>query len=684
MSNQSELAVYTTPLHDPSVKGVYGQALAPERPASLSAMTPSSLEIPEPMRASDIPESIREEDEETASEPVEPITPRSETPPPLYQQPQVATDSSVNHADTRLRSAAIPKPLIISTAATPPSTPPSTKSPDRPYATGPRRQPSHLRSASKSLKSLFRRSNSHSGDEHTLEQNPHSPTHTRPGFLSTLRKNSMSSTAHPSPDMSQSNSPPSPSSPSSTLNGGIKSSTSTPPDGMSLRRPHRSSTGFSLRERSKVIFSATPKPHRDPRIRSPSVGDVDKQPERPGFSIPAVSGAGLKARRMSASIPDDFFVDTCELNDEYTNSSRMPGRRGKEVGKGATATVKIMYRKGGEKDAPFAVKEFRKRASKEDEEEYVQKVKSEFSIANSLNHPNIVQTFRLCTHSGRWNHVMEYCSYGELFSLVQKDYLTPRDNLCFFKQIVRGVGYLHDNGIAHRDIKLENLLLSDDGYVKITDFGVSEVFSGSHPGLRCAGGVCGKDMGEVRMCAPGICGSLPYIAPEVLAKKGDYDPRPLDIWSCAIVYLTLNYRGNPWPSADDKNPNYAKFISGWQTFLKNDSEGLVTEEKAPMCGPVFRRLNNSGMKRLLLRMLHPDPSKRFTINEVLSDRYFKTIECCSPEYLKDPSKAVTGIDAAGKGSCRLANKMVIQKIHHHFPPEKKYLPQHRFDMGEGY
>jgi serine/threonine protein kinase len=177
-------------------------------------------------------------------------------------------------------------------------------------------------------------------------------------------------------------------------------------------------------------------------------------------------------------------------------------------------------RKGASRDIQYAVKEFRKRSQKEDQTEYEKKVKSEFSIANSLHHPNIVETVRLCTHNGRWNHVMEYCVYGELFSLVQKHYLQPKDNMCFFKQVVRGIAYLHDNGIAHRDIKLENLLLSEEGHVKITDFGVSEVFSGIHPGLRSAKGKCGQDMGEVRLCAPGICGSLPYIAPEVLAKKG--------------------------------------------------------------------------------------------------------------------------------------------------------------------
>lgn len=239
------------------------------------------------------------------------------------------------------------------------------------------------------------------------------------------------------------------------------------------------------------------------------------------ISMPAATGAGLKARRMSTSLPDDFDVDTVELHDEFTSGSLVPGKRGKLVGKGATATVKLMIRKGGSADQVFAVKEFRKKGQSEEESEYVNKVKSEYSIAKSLHHPNIVQSIRLCTHHGRWNHVMEFCPQGEIFTLVQKRYLTLEDNLCLFKQLLRGVAYLHGHGIAHRDIKLENLLMTNEGHLKITDFGVSEVFCGEHPGIRGAGGECGVNMGDCRLCAPGICGSLPYIAPEVLEKKGE-------------------------------------------------------------------------------------------------------------------------------------------------------------------
>ena len=385
---------------------------------------------------------------------------------------------------------------------------------------------------------------------------------------------------------------------------------------------------------------------------------------------------------MSTNIPGDLSVDTCELDDEFVSASKFPGRRGREVGKGATATVTIMLRKGESRNTQYAVKEFRKKSSKEDEDEYVKKVKSEYAIAKSLHHPNIVKTVRLCTHSGRWNHVMEYCQYGELFSLLERKYLQPEDKFCFFKQLVRGVAYLHDHGIAHRDIKLENLLLTDKGHVKITDFGESEVFSGEHPGAEPSGGECGKNMGDFRRSTPGICGSLPYIAPEVLGQKVVYDPQKLDVWSCAILFLTLVHGGNPWREADRRDPNYDKFAEGWDVFTEESPDKPLDENNYPRCGPLISNLPSAGQRRLILKMLHLDPDKRISIQEVLKDRFVKNIECCC---LEDPddAKLPKGIDVAGKASCKIANKMVVQKKHNHIPPPIKRLPQHKFDLGDG-
>lgn len=495
----------------------------PQKPDSLSIRPdhpcqedPLTLRMLESM-----PESvIHEEDEETASELAEPITPVSDGQPLEFPQHPRLQEVDAERADENKMSKG---PLIVNTNATPPK--------ERPNSSGnSTAKASPLRNASRSIKSLFsgQNANSQNQGDVAVEDGNGSPTReskdsSRGSFLTSIRKGSFSSPSRNSPQSSQSNSPHSPGSPTSTLNSGNNHNLGLSPqtDPFIIRKPFRSSTGLSLRDRSRVVFGSTPRPTRtSEKIRSPSMGDIQSQPERPGFSIPATSGAGLKARRMSATLPDDFTVDSCELKDEFVKASRIPGFRGKLIGEGTTATVSIMFRKGGPKNKPYAVKEFRKCGRHEDKAEYEKKVKSEFSIAKSLKHSNIVNTVMLCTHNDRWNHVMEYCPAGELFSLVQKKYLGHEDNLCIFKQLLRGVSYLHENGIAHRDIKLENLLMSDEGQIKITDFGVSEVFSGIHPGLRSAGGECGKEMDEIRLCSPGICGSMPYIAPEVLAKKG--------------------------------------------------------------------------------------------------------------------------------------------------------------------
>lgn len=426
--------------------------------------------------------------------------------------------------------------------------------------------------------------------------------------------------------------------------------------------------------------------------------DEDEEPTAgmlPTFSRPANEGVGMKARRLSLSLPDEFVVDSCDLDKEFKSSSLMPGKRGKVLGKGATAEVRIMARRGLGSEDLVAVKEFRERDKGESEDDYIKKIKSEYTIAKSLHHPNVVETVRLCTNRGRWNHVMEFCAHGELYSLVDRKlfaggtegYYSPDDRLCFFKQLLRGVDYLHSHGIAHRDIKLENLLLNKDGHLKISDFGVAEVFSGEHPGLRAAGGECGKNMGEVRLSAPGICGSLPYIAPEVLEKKGSYDPRPLDVWSCAIVYLTMTFGGCPWEAAKPEFVYYARFKKGWDEWLQQHPEGRIADgpDGHPKCGKLFSLVNPPAIKRLILKMLHPLPEKRFTIREVIESACIKNINCCCPESYDDPKCCVDASKMKSKSTFSVPTK---KYLHHHVPPKPESkigkVLTHRFDLGEGY
>lgn len=361
------------------------------------------------------------------------------------------------------------------------------------------------RSSIRSIRSIFRRNSS--------------PGATTSRDVPGQREDSVNGTSPVSPPQSSPGSPNFPR-PLSRMSDSSSSQvlSSSAPDVGALSKPFHELKG-------KIAFAHAPRPNRGPgNVRQVSKRDAAAHDKHPDFAFPADKGVGVKSRRLSTSLPDDFAVDTCELYQEFTYGGLIHGIKRKEIGKGATATVRIMYRKGQSKGVRYAVKEFRKCGRNEDRLEYEKKVKSEFTIASSLNHPNIVKSIRLCHHSGRWNHVMEYCEQGELYALIMKRYLRRKDNLCLFKQLLQGVAFLHRNGIAHRDIKPENLLLTNEGHLKITDFGVSEVFSGLHPGVRAAGGQCGKAMKEVRKCSPGICGSIPYIAPEVLAKQSMFLP----------------------------------------------------------------------------------------------------------------------------------------------------------------
>ena len=107
---------------------------------------------------------------------------------------------------------------------------------------------------------------------------------------------------------------------------------------------------------------------------------------------------------------------------------------------------------------------------------------------------------------------------------------------CVFRQIVDGVNYLHGMGLAHRDLKLDNCVMTTENVVKLIDFGTATVFH--YPGKH-------------QIPASGVVGSDPYLAPEVL-HKDTYDPRLTDVWSVAIIYMCMILRRFPWKIPDYK------------------------------------------------------------------------------------------------------------------------------------
>lgn len=96
----------------------------------------------------------------------------------------------------------------------------------------------------------------------------------------------------------------------------------------------------------------------------------------------------------------------------------------------------------------------------------------------------------------------------------------------YIRQLISGVEYLHSRGVAHRDLKPENLLLDDSDNLKISDFGLATIF---------------RMQGRERLLEK-KCGTLPYVAPEVLVRP--YHAEPADVWSCGIILIALLAGGN--------------------------------------------------------------------------------------------------------------------------------------------
>ena len=222
------------------------------------------------------------------------------------------------------------------------------------------------------------------------------------------------------------------------------------------------------------------------------------------------------------------------------------------IGRGAFGVVRKAHKsdpKDSRLEQLYAVKEFRRRPQ-ESEKKYSKRLNSEFCISSSLRHPNIIHTLDLLKDAkGDYCEVMEFVAGGDLYTLVlAAGKLEPAEADCYFKQLMRGVDYMHGMGVSHRDLKPENLLLTTRGALKITDFGNGECF-------RMAWET------EAHMTA-GLCGSAPYIAPEEYTDR-EFDPRAVDIWACGVIYMAMRTGRHLWRVAKpEEDEFYDRYIEG--------------------------------------------------------------------------------------------------------------------------
>lgn len=336
------------------------------------------------------------------------------------------------------------------------------------------------------------------------------------------------------------------------------------------------------------------------------VAGADLNAPFPYSGATQVPGQKPASTQGSADANNDRMKDfENAINPLHQNSlsfAEKYGRCQEVIGKGSFGVVRICHKKNlknANGEILYAVKEFRRKPT-EDPAKYSKRLTSEFCISSSLKHTNIIDTLDLFQDAkGDYCEVMEYCSGGDLFTLIiAAGKLEYQEADCFFKQLITGVVYMHEMGVCHRDLKPENLLLTHDGTLKITDFGNSECF-------RMAWEK------EIHLSG-GVCGSSPYIAPEEYTHD-EFDARAVDIWACGVIYMAMRTGRQLWATAQKEDEFYMKYLTG-----RKDEAGYDPIEQ----------LKRARCRNVIYSILDPVPSRRLNGDQILNSEWGREIKCC--------------------------------------------------------
>ncbi|XP_063240696.1 serine/threonine-protein kinase N isoform X15 [Bacillus rossius redtenbacheri] len=188
------------------------------------------------------------------------------------------------------------------------------------------------------------------------------------------------------------------------------------------------------------------------------------------------------------------------------------------------------YRNTGEY---FAIKALKKGdIIARDEVESLLSEKRIFEVANAMRHPFLVNLFACFQTEAHVCFVMEYAAGGDLMMHIHADVFIEPRAVFYAACVVLGLQYLHENKIIYRDLKLDNLLLDTEGYVKIADFGL-----------------CKEGMGFGDRTGT-FCGTPEFLAPEVLTETSY--TRAVDWWGLGVLIFEMLVGESPFPGDDEE------------------------------------------------------------------------------------------------------------------------------------
>ncbi|KAG6535332.1 CBL-interacting protein kinase 29-like [Zingiber officinale] len=257
---------------------------------------------------------------------------------------------------------------------------------------------------------------------------------------------------------------------------------------------------------------------------------------------------------------------------------------GRLLGRGASA--KVYHARHLPSGQSVAIKVFpkpRRTAAASASDSFIR----EISALRHLRHRHIVRLREVLASRSTVYLVLDFAKGGQLFSRVEDRGRLPEDlSRRLFRQLISAVAYSHSRGVFHRDLKPENLLLDDAGDLKVSDFG----FAALRPSSDCD-----------RLLHT-QCGTPAYVSPEILSgkKRHGYDGAKADIWSCGVILFVLN--------------------AGYLPF--NDSN-LISLYRKIYCGHHrCPRWTSPDLRRLIARLLDPNPATRISIDGILHDSWF--------------------------------------------------------------
>ena len=300
----------------------------------------------------------------------------------------------------------------------------------------------------------------------------------------------------------------------------------------------------------------------------------------------------------------DYIKNYYKNNKKYPETNLNFYKYGRLIGQGAFGKVNLGL--NVLTGRVVAIKSFNK-SNLNSNSENMKKIKYETNLMKKLNHPNITKILELFEDKEYILIIMEYINGGNLFSFLKKHRkVSEKTAKLLYRQIILGIKYMHQQGIVHRDIKLENILIDLNNNIKICDFGIGRVLSSPEQPLFDQ------------------CGTPMYIAPEILlcSKEKGYKGFPVDIWSSGIVLYILLSGTLPFSF---KNSSSSLSESNESNLSEDNNNN--TELQYSIINKEPKEIENISKEAedLLKKILKKNPEKRITCEEILNHPWMKGI-----------------------------------------------------------